>query len=86
MNEETWERVLEFLADTEVRLQREDAERAIGWVVLSIDDESGHVTVFGKPVWSEMEANEFAVQHHSELNRDDAEPGWSVQVLPILPL
>lgn len=86
MNGSMREKVLELLADAEIRLQREDAEMALGWVVLSVDDESGCVSVFGDLGWSELDANEFAVRHHSDLNKDCEGVGWSVKVLPILPV
>lgn len=80
--------VLDLLAKAMSELE---ADQAVGYVVLSYDrtptvDQVSSTMVFG-PFDTELEAVEFAVEHHTGVNRglapDDPE-GWDTKVKPLV--
>ena len=61
-----------------------ELDEAIGWTVVSRDDESGTETHFG--FYAEPAAAlEWAAEHEKDVNRGnpEGEPGWTARVVPI---
>lgn len=78
--------VREAIADVFVYSARMDAEAASGWLVVSCDEESGHLHISG-PYLSPEAALIAAQIDHEEVNRGlgEGEAGWKHTVWPLYP-
>lgn len=76
--------VRDLLADARLASARADAAEARGWVVVSRDDEYGHLHITGP--YETPEAALIAAQRdHEAVNSSlpDGEPGWTHTVHPL---
>jgi len=80
------EATLLHLADLEAKDEAEMLTRAVGWVVLSVDDEFGYNYIVG--VFDEPAA---ALEYEQKMSTDlksltsATMKGWTTSVLPIMP-